>query len=117
MTYTDTHAHLTDPALASQINAVLERAEQAGVSKIICVGTTAESSRESIKLAEEYPQIYASVGIHPNYSHQASESDWQSVLSLVEHEKVVALGETGLDRYWDDAPWERSSPIFIGIGN
>jgi len=102
----DTHAHLADPALLVQLPEVLERAQSAGVRQMLCVGTTAESSRRSVELAHRYANVFASVGIHPNYAHQATEQDWETILKLVEDERVVALGETGLDRYWDDCPWE-----------
>ena len=102
----DTHAHLADPALFDQLPEVLERAQRAGVRRMLCVGTTAESSQRSVDLAHRHPNVFASVGIHPNYAHQATHQDWETILKLVEDERVVALGETGLDRYWDDCPWE-----------
>jgi TatD DNase family protein len=102
----DTHAHLADPALLNQLPEVLERAQRAGVRQMLCVGTTAESSQRSVELAHRYANVFASVGIHPNYAHQATDQDWGTILELVEDERVVALGETGLDRYWDDCPWE-----------
>jgi TatD DNase family protein len=62
----DTHAHLDSPEFAEDLNHVLLRAKQANVERIITIGTTLESSRKAIQLTERYPQIYASVGIHPN---------------------------------------------------
>jgi TatD DNase family protein len=108
----DTHAHLADEVFSETIHDVLSRADQAGLSKILCVGTTAQSSKSSIEIAQRFPQVYASVGIHPNYAHQASEQDWLKIQSLATQNKVVALGETGLDRYWDDCPWENQLENF-----
>jgi TatD DNase family protein len=108
----DTHAHLADEAFSETIQDVVARAQQAGVEKILCVGTTAKSSQHSIELAQQFASVFASVGIHPNYAHQASEQDWMKIQSLATQPKVVALGETGLDRYWDDCPWENQLENF-----
>ncbi len=102
----DTHAHLTDGELEAQLPAVLARAREAGVGHIVCVGTTADSSRRALALAQLHPTISATVGIHPNYAHQALADDWEAIEALMSQPKVVAIGETGLDRYWDDCPWE-----------
>ena len=66
----DTHAHLDFPEFAEDLDHVLLRAKQVGVERIITIGTTLQSSRKAIQLAERYPQIYASVGIHPNSASQ-----------------------------------------------
>ena len=108
----DTHAHLADEVFSETIQDVLARADQAGLTKILCVGTTAKSSQQSIEIAQRFPKVYASVGIHPNNAHQASEQDWMKIQSLATQSKVVALGETGLDRYWDDCPWENQLENF-----
>ncbi|GAA4434248.1 TatD family hydrolase [Bremerella cremea] len=106
MEWFDTHAHLFEEAILSQIDDVLDRAAQADVKTIVAVGTTLEDSRTCIELAEKYPQIYASVGIHPNHSAEAQPGDREKVEELMSHPKVVAIGETGLDRYWDFAPFD-----------
>ncbi len=102
----DTHAHLAYRQLSDNIEEYLQKAEQAGVEGILCVGTTAQDSPKCIELAERYSMIRAAVGIHPNNAHEASQSDWETIEELSRHPKVVAIGETGLDRYWDDCPWE-----------
>lgn len=106
MEWFDTHAHLFDEGLLPQIDDVLARATSAGVANIVAVGTTLEDSRTCVQLAERFPQVYASVGIHPNHSAEAKSGDLEEVEKLLSHEKVVAIGETGLDRYWDFAPIE-----------
>lgn len=105
-TMIDTHAHLAHPQLAEKIEDYLRLAQQAGVTGILCIGTTAEDSQKCIELAESHSLIRAAVGIHPNNCHQATEQDWQLVLAMAKQPQVVAVGETGLDRYWDDCPWE-----------
>ncbi len=102
----DTHAHLTDASLFPDIDRFLGEAEQAGVRAILTVGTTLASSNEAVKLAERFPAIRAAVGLHPNNCCTAEVDDWRMIESLCRHPRVAALGETGLDRHWDDCPWE-----------
>jgi TatD DNase family protein len=93
----DTHAHLDFSEFAADLEAVLRRAKEAGVSKIIAIGTTLQSCRNAIHFAERHPEIYAAVGIHPT-SVTAEPEDFISELrQLADHPKVVAIGETGLD--------------------
>ena len=101
----DTHAHLTDKHFA-ELEPYLEKAKEADVQAMIAVATTAEDSAKCIALAKSYPQIHASVGIHPNYCHQAEAGDWKIIEELCKDSHVAALGETGLDKYWDDCPWD-----------
>src|SRR5208282_1464453 len=92
----DTHTYLDFPEFAEDLDHVLLRAKQVGVERIVTIGTTLQSSRKAIQLAERYSQIYASVGIHPNSASQ--EQDFLSELEeMAKHPKVVAIGETGLD--------------------
>jgi len=92
----DTHTYLDFPEFAEDLDHVLLRAKQVGVERIVTIGTTFQSSRKAIQLAERYSQIYASVGIHPNSASQ--EQDFLSELEeMAKHPKVVAIGETGLD--------------------
>lgn len=100
----DTHAHLDDEQFAKILDDVLHRAVGAGVTNIITVGTTLASSIQSIQLAERFDRVVAAVGIQPNYCAQAAATDWDAILALAGHNRVVALGETGLDRYWDFTP-------------
>lgn len=104
MEWFDTHAHLFNEDLLPNIDDVLARAKEAGVGAMVAIGTTLEDSRVCVELAERFSQVYASVGIHPNHSAEAEERDLNEVEKLLSHEKVVAIGETGLDRYWDFAP-------------
>lgn len=111
-TFFDTHAHLDQPEFDADRGEVLERAAAAGVAHVLCVGTTAESSAAVVALAERHPGLYAAVGIQPNYTSQIAAGDWDRIVSLVGGAKVVALGETGLDRYWDYAPFAVQQEYF-----
>lgn len=93
----DTHAHLMDTAFASDLADVLDRAAGAGVRAIVCVGYDEQSSRQAVELASRYPQIAATVGVHPNYAGQAGPGDFQAIRQLARHPRVVGIGETGLD--------------------
>ncbi len=102
----DTHAHLTDKSILENIDAYLFAAGEAGVDAMLCVGTTLESSQAAIDLSERFPMIRAAVGLHPNNCCQAQAGDWDAIVALSQHPRTAALGETGLDRHWDDCPWE-----------
>lgn len=102
--YFDTHAHLDAEEFDSDRRETLIRAENAAVEGILCVGLTASTSEAALHLAETHSSVYAAVGIHPNSTVDAAPDDWQRIVALVDRPRVVALGETGLDRYWDFAP-------------
>jgi TatD DNase family protein len=108
----DTHAHLDAEEFAPDLDDVLKRAGQAGVEAIVCPGTTADSSRAAVALAEAHAEVYAAVGIQPNYTAQAAAGDWEWIVRLAAHPRVVAVGETGLDLYWDFAPLEVQRDYF-----
>ncbi|MFO0912220.1 MAG: TatD family hydrolase [Pirellulales bacterium] len=108
----DTHAHLNDPHLLADLPGVLERAAAVGVTRIMAIGTTAASSRECCELAERNAGVWAAVGIQPNYVAEAGPDDWDSIVALAAHGRVRAIGETGLDRYWDDAPFDLQQDYF-----
>lgn len=108
----DTHAHLDDQQLCPSIDWVLTQAERNDVSHINSIGTSLSSSLQVIGLAERFEQIFATVGIHPNYCQDALDSDWDTICELVGHQRVIAVGETGLDRYRDYCPIERQRKWF-----
>jgi TatD DNase family protein len=82
------------------------------VESMIAVGTTAASSTDCVRIAAEHPSVFASVGIQPNYCAEAAPGDWEKIVQLASKPKVVALGETGLDRYWDHTPFEIQQDYF-----
>ncbi|MFN7139424.1 MAG: TatD family hydrolase [Limisphaerales bacterium] len=95
----DTHAHLDYPDFAADLNQVVERARNAGIAKIISIGTNLESSRRAIRLAEEYDNVFAVAGWHPTDVMDAPGDLKTPLRELAQHSKVVAIGETGLDYY------------------
>jgi len=101
--FIDTHAHLDQPEFDADRKAVVVRAMEAGVEAVVCVGITAEVSLAALRLAE-HPSLLAAVGIHPNSTAEAAPDDWQRIVAMADRPGVVALGETGLDRYWDHSP-------------
>jgi TatD DNase family protein len=108
----DTHAHLDQTDFDDDRRDVLRRATESGVETMIAVGTTGASSIRCVELAEEFKELRAAVGIQPNYVHEAQPGDWDSIVKLAQRERVVALGETGLDRYWDFAPFALQQEYF-----
>jgi len=103
---------LDDDRFAADWPAVLERAKAAGVDHVVTIATTASSSAASIALAARHPLVYASVGIQPNHVAEAAADAWDQVLELVDSEKVVAVGETGLDRHWNYTPFPEQEDFF-----
>jgi len=111
----ETHAHLDYPDFASDLDDVLRRATEAGVTRIITIGTSVESSRRAIDLAEKYSNIYAVIGVHPTYAEQAEEDVITPLRELAKSRRVVAIGETGLDyRYLPtvEAAKEKNVQVF-----
>lgn len=95
----DTHAHMDYPDFAPDFDAVLERAERAGVTRILTIATGLESSRRAVALADAHPGIFAVVGIHPCHAHEEAPGALVEIEKMLEHPKVVAIGETGMDFY------------------
>jgi TatD DNase family protein len=95
----DTHAHLDYPDYEKDFSEVLARAAAAGITKIISIGTSLDSSRRAIALAEKFPAIYAAVGWHPSEALEAPDDLRPALRELARHPKVVAIGETGLDYF------------------
>lgn len=103
----DTHCHLNDEQLYQDIDNVISRALQTGVEKMIVIGWDKASSKLAIKLAEQYPFIYACVGFHPENLDGVDEKALYEVLNLSSHPKVVGIGEIGLDYHWEKDPAKR----------
>ena len=115
----DTHAHLDVEDFDADRSEVMARARQAGVAAIICPGITANSSQAAVRLAEAEEGVFAAVGIQPNYCAQAAAGDWDRVIAMADRRdagpaggRVVAIGETGLDRHWDFTPFAVQQDCF-----
>ena len=101
MTLIDTHAHLCDEKFDDDRSDVIARAREAGVTKIISMGDTMAASAQAVQDAEEYPALYAAVGIHPESACVLTDEMRRQLLTWAQHPKVVAVGEIGLDYYWE----------------
>jgi TatD DNase family protein len=108
----DTHTHLDDEQFEGMHDVLLQRARDAGIQAMIAVGTTASSSRAVVDLASRYEAIFAAVGIQPNYCQEAADGDWDQIVRLADSDRVVAIGETGLDRHWDFTPFALQRDYF-----
>ena len=97
----DSHAHLDGEKFADDCAAVVERALAAGVVKIITMGDSLESSARSVALTEEFESVYAAVGIHPEEAQPMTAATDDQLAAWAAQEKVVAIGEIGLDYYWE----------------
>jgi TatD DNase family protein len=108
----DTHAHLDDARFADDVADVVARAQAAGLERVITIGTDADTSRTNVGLATRFPLLRCAVGIQPNHVAEARPGDWEAILELVNHPTCEAVGETGLDRYWDRAPFPLQEDYF-----
>ncbi len=112
MDWVDTHCHLNEDAFTSDQADAVQRAVAAGVRQMLVVGITLESSRRAVELAQKFPAVYAVVGIQPNYVAAAEPGDFDEIAVLAQASKVVGIGETGLDRYWNHAPIDLQTQHF-----
>lgn len=104
----DSHCHLDFPDLANRLPEVLQRMQDNQVGLAVCIGVNLEDFPKVLALAESEPRLYATVGVHPEYT-DVEEPDQDRLVALASHPKVVAIGETGLDYYWqkDKPEWQR----------
>lgn len=100
----DTHAHYDDAQFDADREALLSAMPENGVGLILDPGCDLESSRAAIALAEQYPHVYAAVGYHPENCAPYTDADLDILRRLAQHPKVVAIGEIGLDYYWEQNP-------------
>jgi TatD DNase family protein len=100
----DTHAHYDSSAFNADRDEMLSSLPAAGVGLVVDPGCDVESSRAAVALAEKYSHVYAAVGLHPEDCAGAGEAEFTAIRELCGHEKVVAIGEIGLDYYWAENP-------------
>lgn len=113
LTLFDSHCHLNDRKLAVEIDAVLERAAAAGVMHMAVIGCNLRDSVYAVHLAEKYPQLVAAVGYHPSDSKELDEAVFAELAELAEAPKVRAIGEIGLDYFWDETPRDVQRRWFV----
>ena len=113
--FVDSHAHLEGYKYDSDRSEVIARAAQVGVNTVLCIGNsdTPDGFDCAIKLAEQFPNVYASVGIHPHEAKLGNEELYGKLSQLVEHPKIIGWGEIGLDYYYDHSPREVQRAVFI----
>lgn len=106
--FIDTHAHLCDEKFDEDRVEVIARAAEAGVAQIISMGDTMAASAQVVADAEQYPALYAAVGVHPESACVLTDAERAQLLAWANHPKVVAIGEIGLDYYWEKDPQVRA---------
>ena len=109
----DTHCHLTFEELENDMDSVLERSINAGVTGWITIGTDTRHNEKAAKLAQSYDNMYAAVGIHPHYAKDITADDIEILNQLAVGEKIVAVGETGLDFHYNLSPAQQQKELFI----
>lgn len=108
----DSHCHLDFPDFSSEVDQVIERAEQAGVRLMVTISTKVSEFDRIRAIAERFSNVYCSVGIHPHEAASEPEVDTARLVELAKHPKVVGIGETGLDYYYEHAPREAQIKSF-----
>src|SRR5512135_1965902 len=108
----DTHCHLDMPQFDGDRQEVIRRAEKAGFAALITVGSDLQGTLKALKLSQQYDFIYASVGIHPHDAKDFSEQIYEDLKEMAKNNKVVAIGETGLDYHYDHSPRDVQREVF-----
>ena len=111
----DSHCHLDDPAFDDDRPQVLERAKAAGVGLILTIGTGdgPPDLEPAVRLAEQHNHVFATVGVHPHDARKADAGTFDRLAALCSHEKVLAVGEIGLDFHYDNSPREIQREVFV----
>ena len=112
LSFTDTHAHLQGEEFAEDLGAVIERAREAGVQRFVAPGVDVESSRGAIELTEAHEGVFAAAGFHPHEASRLDEAALAEVEAMLAHPKVVAVGEIGLDYYYEHSPRDAQLTCF-----
>lgn len=107
----DSHCHLNDEQFTADFDEVWARAQEAGVVRVLVPGVDVVSSERAITLADRYDEVFAAVGIHPEAANGVPDRDFDRIEQLAAHPKVAAIGEIGLDYYWDAAPRDEQRDV------
>jgi TatD DNase family protein len=102
----DSHCHLDFPDFANELDAVVARAQAAGVARIVTISTRVKRHAALIAIAERFPDVFCSVGTHPQHAHEELDVGTDELIARTQHPKVVAIGEAGLDYHYDSSPRE-----------
>ncbi|MFT4106848.1 MAG: TatD family hydrolase [Lacrimispora sp.] len=109
----DTHAHYDDEAFDEDRDSLLGSLSEHGIEAVTNIGASMETSKNTLKLAEKYPNVYGAIGIHPNDTGEMREADLNWLKEHSANKKVVAIGEIGLDYYWEEPDHETQKTWFI----
>lgn len=110
--FIDSHSHLFYPNFSGDLDEVIQRAEQSGVDLIIVPATDIETAKQTIELCDKYDIIYGTVGIHPHETKDWTDENISLLHKLAQHNKIIAIGEIGLDYYYDFSPPEKQIQAF-----
>lgn len=108
----DTHTHIDMENFADRFDEVMQTAKDYGVEKVVIPGVEPSGFDRIIKLCEEYPDVYGAVGVHPEELNSYNEEAENRIKELLKHKKIIAVGEIGLDYYWDKSQIEKQKEIF-----
>lgn len=111
-TLVDTHSHI-DMQDFGDLDAVISNAKSAGVEKIIIPSVDRDSFEKVIEIANKYNEVYCAVGIHPTEAQNSNNDDFAKIIDLLSNEKVIGIGECGLDYYWDKAFVDKQKEVFV----
>lgn len=109
----DTHAHIPCDELYPQADEILARAQEAGVERILCVCLNLQEVQRAFLLKEHYDWLDIAVGFHPSDLYEMKEADWKGLQEIIKDERIVAVGEIGLDYHWDDVDKQTQKEAFI----
>jgi TatD DNase family protein len=102
----DSHCHLDFPDFAAELDAVVGRARAAGIGRLVTISTRVKRHAKVLAIAERFPEVFCSVGTHPNHAHEEPAVDAKTLMAIAKHPKVVAIGEAGLDYFRNTSPRE-----------
>jgi TatD DNase family protein len=102
----DSHCHLDFPDFANELDDVVARARAAGIAKMVTISTRVRQHAALLAIADRFPEVYCSIGTHPHYAHEEADISLAELVAASRGDKVVAIGEAGLDHYYDNAPRE-----------
>jgi len=100
----DSHCHLDFPDFGGEVDAIVARAQAAGVARMVSISTRIKNHADILAIAERFPDVYCSVGTHPHNAHEELDFDAAAIVARTRHPKVVAIGEAGLDYHYDYSP-------------
>jgi TatD DNase family protein len=110
--FIDTHAHLYHEQFDEDRHEMIERALESGIAAILMPAIDVASIRSAIALSEQYDELYAMAGLHPSATEEAGDAEFQTVRELCDHPQVIAVGESGLDYYWDQSFVDRQQEFY-----